>query len=161
MLVKNNSSNYLFDNDLFADAWQQLKNSIVYYHGRPIGTVAAQDSSVEALNYDQCFVRDFVPSALAFLMAGETEIVQNFLIETLTLQSHEPQMDSFKPGPGLMPASFKVELQEGKEYLTADFGESAIARVPPVVVGGSSAKNRTYRTSSFCHRISSRAFSPR
>ncbi|MEO0014835.1 MAG: hypothetical protein RLZZ535_3224 [Cyanobacteriota bacterium] len=132
MLVKNNSSNYLFDNDLFADAWQQLKNSIVYYHGRPIGTVAAQDSSVEALNYDQCFVRDFVPSALAFLMAGETEIVQNFLIETLTLQSHEPQMDSFKPGPGLMPASFKVELQEGKEYLTADFGESAIARVPPV-----------------------------
>ncbi len=131
MLVQD-SSNYLFDNPLFTDAWQQLNNSIIYYHGRPIGTVAAQDPSVEAVNYDQCFVRDFVPSALAFLMAGETEIVRNFLIETLTLQSHEPQMDSFKPGPGLMPASFKVELQDGKEYLTADFGESAIARVPPV-----------------------------
>ncbi len=132
MLVENDLSNDLFANDLFAEAWQQLKNSIVYYQNRPIGTVAAQDSSMEALNYDQCFVRDFVPSALAFLMAGETEIVRNFLNETLTLQSHEPQMDSFKPGPGLMPASFKVELQDGKEYLTADFGESAIARVPPV-----------------------------
>ncbi|HEY9768101.1 MAG TPA: glycoside hydrolase 100 family protein [Coleofasciculaceae cyanobacterium] len=132
MLVKHDSVNHLFDNDLFAEAWQQLKNSIVYYQGRPIGTVAAQDSSMEAVNYDQCFVRDFVPSALAFLMAGETEIVRNFLTETLALQSHEPQMDSFKPGPGLMPASFKVELQDGKEYLTADFGESAIARVPPV-----------------------------
>lgn len=125
MLVQD-SINHLFDNDLFTDAWQQLNNSIIYYHGRPIGTVAAQDPSVEAVNYDQCFVRDFVPSALAFLMAGETEIVRNFLIETLTLQSHEPQMDSFKPGPGLMPASFKVELQDGKEYLTADFGESAL-----------------------------------
>jgi hypothetical protein len=131
MLVQD-SINHLFANDLFTDAWRQLNNSIIYYHGRPIGTVAAQDPSMEAVNYDQCFVRDFVPSALAFLMAGETEIVRNFLIETLTLQSHEPQMDSFKPGPGLMPASFKVELQDGKEYLTADFGESAIARVPPV-----------------------------
>jgi GH15 family glucan-1,4-alpha-glucosidase len=126
MLVKNDSVNHLFANDPFADAWQQLKNSIVYYQNRPIGTVAAQDSSMEAVNYDQCFVRDFIPSALAFLIAGETEIVKNFLIETLTLQSHEPQMDSFKPGPGLMPASFKVELQDGKEYLTADFGESAL-----------------------------------
>jgi GH15 family glucan-1,4-alpha-glucosidase len=84
MLVQD-SINHLFDNDLFTDAWQQLNNSIIYYHGRPIGTVAAQDPSVEAVNYDQCFVRDFVPSALAFLMAGETEIVQNFLIETLDL----------------------------------------------------------------------------
>ncbi len=132
MLVENDLNNSLFANELFAEAWQQLKNSIVYYQNRPIGTVAARDSSTEAVNYDQCFIRDFVPSALAFLMAGETEIVRNFLTETLALQSHEPQMDSFKPGPGLMPASFKVESQDGEEYLTADFGESAIARVPPV-----------------------------
>ena len=132
MLLANDSINNLFDNDLFAQAWQQLEKSIVYYQNRPIGTVAAQDSTVEAINYDQCFIRDFVPSALAFLMAGKTDIVRNFLTETLALQSHEPQMDSFKPGPGLMPASFKVKFQDGKEYLTADFGESAIARVPPV-----------------------------
>lgn len=31
-----------------------------------------------------------------------------------------------------MPASFKVEHDGTKEYLEADFGESAIARVPPV-----------------------------
>jgi hypothetical protein len=38
------------------------------------------------LNYDQVFIRDFVPSALAFLMHGETEIVRNFLLHTLQLQ---------------------------------------------------------------------------
>ncbi|MEC4816397.1 MAG: glycoside hydrolase 100 family protein [Scytonema sp. PMC 1069.18] len=113
-------------------AWQLLEKSIIYYHGRPIGTVAALDPGLNALNYDQCFVRDFVSSALAFLMKGKPEIVRNFLIETLSLQSQEPQMDSFKPGPGLMPASFKVESKDGEEYLTADFGEHAIAKVPPV-----------------------------
>ena len=115
-----------------SEAWQLLEKSIIYYQGRPVGTVAAQDLEMEALNYDQCFVRDFVPSALAFLIAGKTEIVRNFLEETLIFQSQEPQMDSFKPGPGLMPASFKVTSKNGQEYLTADFGEDAIARVPPV-----------------------------
>jgi hypothetical protein len=114
-------------NALITEAWQHLEKSIIYYKGRPIGTIAANDPNLDALNYDQCFVRDFVLSALAFLINGQTEIVRNFLIETLALQSHEPQMDSFKPGPGLMPASFKVESKDGREYITADFGESAIA----------------------------------
>jgi hypothetical protein len=35
------------------------------------------------LNYDQVFIRDFVPSVLAFLMHDETEIVRNFLLHTL------------------------------------------------------------------------------
>jgi len=48
-----------------------------------------QDREVKALNYDQCFIRDFVPSALVFLMHGRTEIVRNFLIETLAMQSHD------------------------------------------------------------------------
>ncbi|BAT52766.1 putative invertase [Nostoc sp. NIES-3756] len=113
-------------------SWQFLKNSIIYYRGQPIGTVAAQDPELAALNYDQCFLRDFVPSAFVFLMNGQTDIVRNFLIETLTLQSHEKQMDCFQPGAGLMPASFKVELNGSEEYLVADFGEQAIARVPPV-----------------------------
>jgi Alkaline and neutral invertase len=119
-------------NDLVTEAWQHLEKTIIYYQGRPVGTVAANDSSKDALNYDQCFIRDFVYSALAFLIQGRSEIVRNFLLETLALQSHEPQMDSFKPGPGLMPASFKVESKDGREYITADFGEHAIARVPPV-----------------------------
>lgn len=113
-------------------AWQELEASILYYQGRPIGTIAARDSSVDALNYDQCFVRDFVPSALAFLMRGDSEIVRHFLIETLALQSQERQMDCFKPGQGLMPASFKVQLIDGQEQLVADFGEQAIGRVTPI-----------------------------
>lgn len=119
-------------NKLLHEAILALEDSIIYYRDRPIGTVAARDREVEALNYDQCFVRDFVPSALAFLMSGRAEIVRNFLIETLALQSHEKQMDCFKPGPGLMPASFKVESKDNKQWLSADFGELAIARVPPV-----------------------------
>lgn len=118
---------------LLEEAKSELEKSIIYYKGHPIGTVAARDSEVKAVNYDQCFVRDFVASALAFLMDGRTEIVRNFLVETLTLQSHEKQMDCFKPGPGLMPASFKVESNsDGEQFLSADFGEQAIARVPPV-----------------------------
>jgi hypothetical protein len=72
-------------NKLLHEAILALEDSIIYYKDRPIGTVAARDREVEALNYDQCFVRDFVPSDLAFLMSGRVEIVRNFLIETLAL----------------------------------------------------------------------------
>jgi hypothetical protein len=120
------------NNNLVNQAWQALENSIIYYDGQPIGTVAAHDPEMDALNYDQCFVRDFVSSALAFLMKGKVEIVCNFLIKSLALQSHEKQMDCFKPGPGLMPASFKVESRNDEQRLIADFGEQAIARVTPV-----------------------------
>lgn len=116
--------------NLVEEVCQALEDSIIYYDERPIGTVAACAPEVEALNYDQCFVRDFVASALAFLMNGRAEMVRNFLVETLALQSYEKQMDCFNPGPGLMPASFKVESRNAKQFLTADFGEHAIARVP-------------------------------
>lgn len=118
--------------NLIEAAQQALENSIIYYRGEPVGTVAACDPEVEALNYDQCFVRDFVSSALVFLMSGKPEIVRNFLTQTLTLQVCEKQMDCFTPGQGLMPASFKVESQDGEEYIKADFGEQAIARVTPI-----------------------------
>jgi hypothetical protein len=114
------------------EAWAALEKSILYYQGRPVGTVAAFDVSVEALNYDQCFVRDFVSSALLFLMKGKAEIVRNFLEETLKLQPKERELDAYKPGRGLIPASFKVVLNNGEESLEADFGEHAIARVTPV-----------------------------
>ncbi|MBW4442023.1 MAG: glycoside hydrolase 100 family protein [Plectolyngbya sp. WJT66-NPBG17] len=113
-------------------AWQALKASILYYQGHPIGTIAARDTSVDTLNYDQCFMRDFVPSALAFLTRGDVEIVRNFLIETLALQSQEKHMDYFKPGQGLMPASFKVQIVGDQEQIIADFGEQAIGRVTPI-----------------------------
>ncbi len=114
------------------EAWKFLEKSIIYHQGKPIGTLAAVDPHADPLNYDQCFLRDFVPSALVFLMHGEADIVRNFLIETLKLQSHEKQMDCFEPGAGLMPASFKVQSIGSQEFFVADFGEQAIARVPPV-----------------------------
>ena len=117
---------------LAKEAWELLEASIVYYQGRPVGTVAARDPYAEALNYDQCFMRDFISSAFLFLIQGRPEIVRNFLVETLALQSSEKQMDCFNAGQGLMPASFKMESWEDNQYLVADFGEHAIGRVTPV-----------------------------
>ncbi|KAK9270712.1 hypothetical protein L1049_026295 [Liquidambar formosana] len=108
------------------------------FRGQPVGTVAAYDhDSEEILNYDQVFVRDFVPSALAFLMNGEPEIVKNFLLKTLHLQGWEKRIDHFEMGKGVMPASFKVVHNPIRKLdtLRADFGESAIGRVAPVDSG--------------------------
>lgn len=83
-------------------------------------------------------MRDFVPSALAFLMKGEPSIVKNFLLETARLQSREKMVDLFKLGQGVMPASFKVHHcnpTQKTESLIADFGETAIGRVAPVDSG--------------------------
>jgi len=88
-------------------------------------------------SYVQVFVRDFVPSALAFLMNGEPEIVKQFLLKTLHLQGWEKRIDRFKLGEGAMPASFKVlhDPIRKTDSLVADFGESAIGRVAPVDSG--------------------------
>ncbi|CAM8998727.1 unnamed protein product [Rhodiola kirilowii] len=120
-----------------AEGWEALRRSLVYYRGQPVGTIAALDHSSEELNYDQVFVRDFVPSALAFLMNGEPEIVKNFLLKTLHLQSREKKVDRFKLGEGVMPASFKVlhDPIRKSDTLLADYGESAIGRVAPVDSG--------------------------
>ncbi|CAN1293820.1 Alkaline/neutral invertase CINV2 [Linum perenne] len=132
---------------MVADAWEALRRSIVNFRGQPVGTIAAVDhASEEVLNYDQnflpcifiqVFVRDFVPSALAFLMNGEPEIVKNFLLKTLYLQGWEKRIDRFKLGEGVMPASFKVlhDPNRKTDTLMADFGESAIGRVAPVDSG--------------------------
>ena len=112
-------------------AWQLLEQSIMYYQDRPVGTIAAQDPDIPSLNYDQCFVRDFVSSALLFLVKGRADVVRNFLEETLKLQPKNVQLDCSKPSRGLMPASFKIQSLNGKEYLKADFGDHAIGRVAP------------------------------
>ncbi|KAJ4963131.1 hypothetical protein NE237_023070 [Protea cynaroides] len=122
---------------MVAEAWEALRRTMVFFKDQPVGTIAALDSSEEALNYDQVFVRDFVPSALAFLMNGEPDIVKNFLLRTLWLQGSEKKIDRFKLGEGVMPASFKVlhDATTKRETLAADFGESAIGRVAPVDSG--------------------------
>ncbi|KAE8690660.1 putative alkaline/neutral invertase B [Hibiscus syriacus] len=107
------------------------KRSLVYFRGQPVGTIAALDNSDENLNYDKVFVRDFVPSALAFLMNGEPEIVKNFILKTLRLQSWEKKIDRFQLGEGVMPASFKVL----HDPVRNNFGESAIGRVALVDSG--------------------------
>lgn len=69
------------------EAWKLLRGAVVSYCGSPVGTLAANDPGEKLpLNYDQVFIRDFVPSALAFLLKGEGEIVRNFLLHTLQLQ---------------------------------------------------------------------------
>ncbi|OIV95283.1 hypothetical protein TanjilG_07439 [Lupinus angustifolius] len=129
--------------DIEKEAWKLLRDSVVTYCGNPVGTVAANDpADKQPLNYDQVFFRDFIPSALAFLLNGEGEIVKNFLLHTLQLQSWEKTVDCYNPGQGLMAASFKVRSvpldgssEAFEEVLDPDFGESAIGRVAPVDSG--------------------------
>ncbi|KAF5806953.1 hypothetical protein HanXRQr2_Chr05g0227551 [Helianthus annuus] len=60
---------------------------MVYYCGNPIRTIAPNDPSDSSiLNYDQVFIRDFIPSSIAFLLKGEFDIVRNFILHTLQLQ---------------------------------------------------------------------------
>jgi hypothetical protein len=128
------------ESELLNEAWERLEGSILSCGEEQIGTVAAAaDPSVKQYNYGHCFIRDFVPSALAFLTKGQGKIVANFLRQTLKLQINEnnideirAHMDGARPGIGLMPASFEVVEENGKQCIRADFGERAIGRVTPV-----------------------------
>ncbi|KAF2292651.1 hypothetical protein GH714_026349 [Hevea brasiliensis] len=60
------------------------------------------------MEWNMVFIRDFIPSGIAFLLKEEYDIVRNFILHTLQLQSWEKTMDCHSPGQGLMPASFKV-----------------------------------------------------
>jgi glycogen debranching enzyme len=109
-----------------------LNDSIIRYRGEPVGTSAACDPNPVAANYTDCFVRDFVPSALVFLMRGETAIVRNFLTTVMQLRGQQQVLEGHSRSRGLMPASFKVVTGDGEERLEADFGDRAIGRVIPV-----------------------------
>lgn len=112
-------------------AYQILEQSIMYHEDKPIGTVAALSSpDLAAANYEECFIRDFVPSALVFLADGRSDIVRNFLTTVLTLRTRERVVSGHEIQPGVMPASFRVQETEHGEALQADFGEKAIGRVP-------------------------------
>jgi len=130
----------MYTDELLKEAWERLEGAILSCGEEQIGTVAAAaDPSVKQYNYGHCFIRDFVPSALAFLTKGQGKIVANFLRQTLKLQINEnnideirAHMDGARPGIGLMPASFEVVEENGKQCIRADFGERAIGRVTPV-----------------------------
>lgn len=80
-------------NEIEEEAWRLLRESVVTYCDSPVGTMAANDpTDTTPLNYDQVFIRDFVPSGLAFLMKGESEIVRNFLLHTLQLQVRDAHL---------------------------------------------------------------------
>ncbi len=113
-------------------AYELLNRSLIYHQGRPVGTAAACDESVVAANYNECFVRDFVPSALVFLMTDRHEIVRNFLETVMHLSGHQHVMKGHKRSMGLMPASFHVVTENGEEKVITDFGDRAIGRVTPV-----------------------------
>ncbi|MCW9025360.1 MAG: glycoside hydrolase 100 family protein [Gammaproteobacteria bacterium] len=114
-------------------AYQLLNDSVLCYKGNPVGTAAAVDSTVAAENYEECFVRDFVPSALVFLMDGKPEIVRNFLCLILELRNQQSVMAGHERALGLMPASFKVPCEVDVDVKpSADFGDRAIGRVAPV-----------------------------
>jgi len=106
--------------------------AIVNYREKPVGTPPARDATSEALNYNQGFTRDFVVSAVAYLLEGKSQIVRNFLLQTMELQSREKHFDCFRAARGLMPASFEIRNVEGEETIVPDFAEQAIAKVAPV-----------------------------
>jgi Alkaline and neutral invertase len=67
-------------NGLKEIAWKELNQAqyLVYHEGQPLGTKAADvPSDSAAVNYDQCFVRDFVPVALVYLIKNQHIIGQN------------------------------------------------------------------------------------
>ena len=120
-------------NSIINSANDILNEAIIHHNGQPIGTVAARDSSLSASNYSECFIRDFFPSALVFLMDGRHDIVRNFLQVVLQLRNQQQQMVGHELAEGLMPASFAIVNETGKAAsLVADFGDRAIGRVAPV-----------------------------
>ncbi|MDP8935673.1 MAG: glycoside hydrolase 100 family protein, partial [Cyanobacteriota bacterium] len=146
------------ENALEIEAMRILVESLISYKGSLVGTPAAYTAkknrkenerakvSKDMLNYDQVFIRDFIPVALLFLIKGDfeitingklelikcKEIVKNFLEVTLELHQQERSSTFLNTGRVLMPASFKIIKKQGKEKLEPDFGQHAIARVTPV-----------------------------
>jgi hypothetical protein len=93
---------------LLGSAYDILNRSIIEFEGEPVGTSAAVDPDPAAVHYHECFIRDFVPSALVFLLDGRTDIVRNFLRAVMKLRGMQPVPEGHKRSKGLMPASFRV-----------------------------------------------------
>ena len=120
-------------NEALEDAYRILERSVVQFEGAPVGTIASSDPRAPAENYRDCFIRDFVPSAIVYLLDGQPEIVRNFLQLIVELRGQQDEMEGQQPLPGILPASFKVRRRaDGVEDIHADFGDRAIGRVAPV-----------------------------
>lgn len=119
-----------------ASAYAILHRAIMHYEGEPVGTVAAVASDLDAVvaeNYLDCFVRDFVPSALVFMADGDYAIVRRFLLTVLSMRSQHERIHGHGLEPAVLPASFRVTTDgAGNEQIRADFGDHAIGRVAPV-----------------------------
>jgi len=114
-------------------AYELLRRSVITLNGEPVGTVAAMAEDLPAANYGECFIRDFMPSALVFLMDGDYDIVRNFLRTAVELRTKQPVLEGHGKVPGVLPASFHiVKGKDGKEEAVPDFGDRAIGRVAPV-----------------------------
>ncbi|HEY9823821.1 MAG TPA: glycoside hydrolase 100 family protein [Stenomitos sp.] len=124
-------------------AWQELSQPKygIYLDGCLVGIKAADvPSEAASVNYDQCFVRDFVPVALLYLINNRSfpspdgcsssgcQMVGNFLATLLSLQLTPQNTRETERPHGMMPASFKIE----DNRIKPDYGERAIARVTPV-----------------------------
>jgi glycogen debranching enzyme len=124
------------NSEAMESAYALLERSVMTHNGEPVGTVAAVASGdVAAENYHDCFVRDFIPSALVFLADGKPDIVRNFLRTVLQLRSQHERIHGHQLEPAVLPASFRVHRGRGakdKEQIRADFGDHAIGRVAPV-----------------------------
>ncbi|MCG5515180.1 MULTISPECIES: glycoside hydrolase 100 family protein [unclassified Ectothiorhodospira] len=119
--------------DPIRSAYRLLEASLVYHRGDVVGTIASLDSHAPADNYSDCFVRDFVPSALVFLLDGRGDIVRNFLSLVLKLRDQQEEVEGHRAVAKVMPASFRVLCNEqGQEEIHTDFGDRAIGRVAPV-----------------------------
>ncbi|OBS10048.1 neutral invertase [Acidihalobacter prosperus] len=114
-------------------AQQLITESLIHYEGLPVGTRAALSAWTAAENYADCFIRDFVPSGLVFLLQGRHDVVRNFLRVALRIRDLQEEIEGHRGLPRVMPASFRVERHlDGGESLHADFGDRAIGRVAPV-----------------------------
>ncbi len=120
-------------NPTLESAFQLLRDAEIRYRGHTVGTVASLDERAPADNYLDCFIRDFVPSGLVYLLNDEPEVVRDFLALILQIRDTQEEIEGHRRLPRVMPASFRVFTDEnGKEGLAADFGDRAIGRVAPV-----------------------------
>lgn len=121
-------------NEAIDSAIELLSTSVMTYRGEPIGTVAAMDpDDAVTVNYHDCFIRDFIPSALVFMADGNDRIVRNFLLAVLELRGQHICIQGHELEPAILPASFRVvHDSETGESIRADFGDQAIGRVAPV-----------------------------
>lgn len=113
-------------------AWAQLNRARLEVDGVSVCLCASSDRERPALNYHQCFIRDFAICAPAFLLRGESDVVKRFLESVVTLQMRDHAVEAFQPRRGLMPASFRPVEHKGRWVLRGDYGEQSIARVTPV-----------------------------